>query len=130
MSTPELNPDYIRAGWALQAFDDAGIDVDAAFYYLEDDSKWTFYIHTTHYELSERQVYAKLLEALKRFPGALPLEDIELLPAKSGLLDALRSAYSFGLDSPFGKHNTTEHLHVGNTTFGGYFVRWLVLYRL
>lgn len=68
VSTPELDPDFLRAQWALQAFDDAEIDVDAAFWYLEDDSKWTFYVHTTHYELSRRQVYAKLLDALNRFP--------------------------------------------------------------
>ena len=130
MTTPELNPDFIRAQWALKAFDaHPEINVDAAFWYLEDDDEWTFYVHTTLYELSRKQVFAKLLDALDRFPGALPLEDIELLPAKSGLLDALRSTYSFGLDDPFVK-DPTFHIHVTNSTVGGYFVRYLVLYRL
>jgi hypothetical protein len=122
-------PDFIRAQSALAAFDEAKVEVDAAFWFLEDDDEWFFYVHTTLYDLSPQEVYAKLLDALNRFPGSLPLEDIKLLPAKSGLLQALRSTYSFGLDSPFGT-DPNFHIHIGNTTVGGYFVRYLVLYRL
>jgi len=122
-------PDYFRAGQALAAFDQAEADVDAAFWSLEDDDEWAFYVHTTRYSLSRKQTYAMLLDALNKYPGALPLEDIKLLPADSDLLKALRSAYSFGLDSPFGV-DPEVHLHVGNATFGGHFVRYLVIYRL
>jgi hypothetical protein len=131
VTSPELSPDFVRAQWALQAFDaHPEIDVDAAFWSLGDDDEWTFYIHTTLiYDLSRAQVFVKLLKALDQFPGALPLEDIDLLPARSGLLDALRSTYSFGLDDPF-VADPSFHIHVANTSIDGYFVRYLVLYRL
>src|ERR1700677_2618966 len=69
-------PDFIRAQSALAAFDEAKVEVDAAFWFLEDDDEWFFYVHTTLYDLSPQEVYAKLLDALNRFPGSLPLEDI------------------------------------------------------
>jgi hypothetical protein len=75
---------------------------------------------------------ADLHEAFGRLAevaAPLPLEVIKLLPADSDLLKALRSTYSFGIDSPFGT-DPTVHLHVTNSTIGGYFVRYLVIYRL
>jgi len=122
-------PDFIRAQQALAAFDQAKMEIDAAFWSLEDDDEWAFYVHTTLYSLSRKQVYTKLLDALRKYPGTLPLEDIKLLSADSDLLKALRSAYSFGIDSPFGV-DPTFHIHVTNSTIGGYFVRYLVIYRL
>lgn len=76
--------------------------------------------------LAESTLTPCLLDALNKYPGGLPLEDIKLLPADSDLLKALRSAYSFGLDSPF-RVDPEVHLHVGNATFGGHFVRYLVI---
>jgi hypothetical protein len=76
-----------------------------------------------------KQVYTKLLDALQKYAAPLPLEVIKLLPADSDLLKAMRSTYSFGIDSPFGT-DPTVHLHVTNSTIGGYFVRYRVIYCL
>lgn len=127
MTTPDIH----RAQNALAAFDEANLNIDAAWWSLEDDDDWTFYVHTTLYDVPRPQMYTKLFEALTRFPGALPLEEIKLLPERSDLLTALRSTYSFGLDSPIlSESEPTVHLHVADSTIGGHFVRWLIIYRL
>lgn len=125
-----MSPDLIGAQEALAAFDAANLDIDAAFWSLQDDDEWAFYVHTTLYELSRKQVYTRLWEALRQNGATFPLEVIKLLPADSDLLKALRSTYSFGLDwSP--SANPSEHLHVGpSSTVGGHLIRYLVIYRL
>ena len=113
----------LRGRNSLKAFDKALIPVDAAFWSLDEDDEWHFYLHTLLYDHSRQQVYSKLREALSGKTGIVELREINLLPENSDLLQAMRSAYSVGLVPDY-------EYEITNVAVGGYFLKHLLIYRL
>jgi hypothetical protein len=130
--------DLERGRTTLEFLDRKKFPVDAAWWYLEDDDEWQFYLHTPLIdEYSRKQVYEKLRDELADDPEVLQLREITLLSSSSELLLTLRSSgFKIGYPGdtfevqPGPGLKSTAAIRLAGNTIDGVFIRDVLIYRL